>query len=84
MFSDYHFGGYAKINKELVAFINSFFKAFGIGLDLIYTAKLFYGLWDLIKKDYFPQHSRIVVIHSGGMQGNRGMENKYNFNLFTN
>lgn len=70
--SDYHFGGYAKYNTELIDFINQFKKDFGIQLDPVYTGKMFYGLFDLIKKDYFPKGSNIVAIHTGGTQGIEG------------
>lgn len=70
--SDYHFGGYAKYNTELIDFINQFKEDFGIQLDPVYTGKMFYGLFDLIKKDYFPKGSNIVAIHTGGTQGIEG------------
>ena len=68
----YHFGGYAKTNAELFAFMQSFRKEFDIELDAVYTAKMFYGLFDLIKRGYFRPGSRIIALHSGGLQGNAG------------
>lgn len=76
MINDYHFGGYAKIKPDLVDFTNSFYEAHQLPLDLIYTAKMMYGLFDLIQKDYFPRQSKILFIHSGGLQGNEGFKNK--------
>ena len=73
LITDYHFGGYAKINTELVTFINRFRKETGIPLDPIYTGKVFYGVLDLISKDYFEKGSKILVIHTGGLQGIKGM-----------
>nr|WP_210423673.1 pyridoxal-phosphate dependent enzyme [Croceivirga thetidis] len=70
---DYHFGGYAKVDLKLIEFINSFKAEFNIPLDPIYTGKLFYGLFDLIKKGYFRSKSKILVIHTGGLQGISGM-----------
>ncbi|MCS5491232.1 1-aminocyclopropane-1-carboxylate deaminase/D-cysteine desulfhydrase [Algoriphagus limi] len=70
--TDYHFGGYAKYDQSLIEFIWWFFESFGIVLDPVYTGKMLFGLWDLIKKGYFPKGSKILVIHSGGIQGNRG------------
>lgn len=70
---EYNFGGYAKIDGELVDFINSFNAAFNIPLDPIYTGKLFYGLFDLIKKGYFRSQTKILAIHTGGLQGISGM-----------
>jgi 1-aminocyclopropane-1-carboxylate deaminase len=68
-FYDYHFGGYAKFDAELINFINKFKSTFEIQLDPIYTGKLFYGVFDLIKKDYFQSGSKILILHSGGLQG---------------
>nr|WP_295921107.1 pyridoxal-phosphate dependent enzyme [uncultured Dyadobacter sp.] len=69
LFTDYHFGGYAKWNDELLAFISSFRAAFGIQLEQVYTAKMFYGLFDLIRKEYFKPGTTIVAVHTGGLQG---------------
>jgi 1-aminocyclopropane-1-carboxylate deaminase/D-cysteine desulfhydrase-like pyridoxal-dependent ACC family enzyme len=72
--TDYHFGGYAKTSSELWAFMETFNNDFNIPLDAVYTGKMFYGLFDLIKKGYFTAGSRIVAIHTGGLQGNKGFE----------
>ena len=69
----YHFGGYAKINSELVQFINDFKATTGIPLDPIYTGKMLFGIFDLIKKGYFNPGSQILAIHTGGLQGIKGM-----------
>ncbi len=66
---DYHFGGYAKTTDELLNFKTTFEKETGIPTDRIYTAKLFYALYDLVKKDRFPKGSTIVAVHTGGLQG---------------
>lgn len=66
----YHFGGYAKTTPELVSFTDSFYNESGILLDRVYTAKLFFGLFDLIEKGYFEPGSVVVAIHTGGLQGN--------------
>lgn len=71
--TDYHFGGYAKSTPELWQFIEQFKQNFDIPLDGVYTGKMFYGLFDLIGKSYFPEGSRIVAIHTGGLQGNMGL-----------
>lgn len=73
LITDYHFGGYAKINEALVTFINNYKKSKNILLDPIYTAKMIFGLEDLIQLGYFPQNSRILAIHTGGLQGISGM-----------
>lgn len=71
--NNYHFGGYAKYNEELLNFMSKFKKTQGIELDFIYTAKMMYGLFDLILKKYFREHAVIVAVHSGGLQGNKGI-----------
>ena len=71
----YHFGGYAKINKALVHFINTFYKQHKIPLDPIYTGKMMFGIFNLIEKGFFPKGSKILVIHTGGLQGIAGMNN---------
>ena len=76
LISDYHFGGYGKVNEELIAFINSFYKENKIPLDPIYTGKMFFGVIDLIKNNYFPENSKILLIHTGGIQGVAGMNLK--------
>jgi len=73
---DYHFGGFAKINYELVSFILEFEKINNIELDSIYTGKMLYGIYDLIKKDYFSQDETVIAIHTGGLQGKAGMQPK--------
>lgn len=67
--TDYHFGGYAKHTPELLRFIKNFDEEFSIPLEHVYTGKLFFGLFDLIQKGYFPKESRILVLHTGGLQG---------------
>lgn len=73
LITDYHFGGYAKINEELVTFINQFKIDNQVSLDPVYTGKILYGIMDLISKNYFPKGSKILVIHTGGLQGIEGM-----------
>ncbi len=65
--TDYHFGGYARRTSELDLFIRDFKKKYGIPLEWIYTGKMMYGVFDLIKKDFFQKGSKIVVIHTGGI-----------------
>jgi 1-aminocyclopropane-1-carboxylate deaminase len=71
--SDYHFGGYGKITEELIRFINEFYTKHKIPLDPIYTGKMMYGIDDLIKNNYFSKGSKILAIHTGGLQGIKGM-----------
>lgn len=67
--TDYHFGGYAKINTQLKQFMHHFSKKYLITLDPVYTSKLFFGVFDLISKGYFKPNSKILLIHTGGLQG---------------
>jgi 1-aminocyclopropane-1-carboxylate deaminase/D-cysteine desulfhydrase-like pyridoxal-dependent ACC family enzyme len=67
---DYHFGGYAKKNGELISFMNDFYEQHKIPLDFVYTAKMMFGVYDLINKKYFAPGSKILCIHTGGLQGN--------------
>lgn len=71
--TDYHFGGFAKKTPVLVTFIKDFWEQYRIELDFVYTAKMMYGLMDLIEKKYFPAGSRILAIHTGGLQGNQSI-----------
>jgi 1-aminocyclopropane-1-carboxylate deaminase len=69
LLTDYHFGGYAKWNNELLDFMQDFRVEFDIRLEQVYTAKMFYGLFDLIEKGYFKAGTTIVAVHTGGLQG---------------
>ncbi|MEH6659638.1 1-aminocyclopropane-1-carboxylate deaminase/D-cysteine desulfhydrase [Leeuwenhoekiella marinoflava] len=73
---DYHFGGYAKMNSALISFINSFKEKHGIQLDPVYTGKMMYGLTELIESGFFSENTRILAVHTGGLQGIAGMNEK--------
>jgi 1-aminocyclopropane-1-carboxylate deaminase len=77
--TDYHCGGYAKFTPELIQFSNHFKAQFNIPLDPIYTGKLFFGLFDLLQKDFFPPGSTILAIHTGGLQGIAGFNAQHGF-----
>ena len=76
LITDYDFGGYAKVSDELIRFMNDFYSKYNILLDPIYTGKMMFGVMDLIEKDFFPKNSRILVIHTGGLQGRAGINAK--------
>lgn len=76
LITDYHFGGYGKIKPELITFINKFKKEHNIPLDPVYTGKMMYGVFDLLEKGYFSENSKILAIHTGGLQGISGMNIK--------
>jgi len=71
---DYHFGGFAKTTNELNHFIIQFKQEYNIQLEPVYSAKMLWGILDLIKKNAFKPGSHILAIHGGGLQGLRGFE----------
>ena len=75
LLDDYCFGGYAKVNTQLINFMNSFKEVTAIPLDPIYTGKMMFGIIDLIKKGLIKEKSSILCIHTGGLQGIVGMNN---------
>jgi len=68
---DYHFGGYAKVTHDLTHFVTEFTKQTKIPLEPIYSGKMFYGIFDLIKHNFFPKGDTIVALHTGGLQSDR-------------
>ncbi|MEL6864596.1 MAG: pyridoxal-phosphate dependent enzyme [Bacteroidota bacterium] len=74
---DYHFGGYARFDEELIQWINDFRRQFGIPLEPLYTGKLFFGLFDLIQQGYFPVGTTILAVHTGGLQGIIGFNERF-------
>lgn len=66
----YHFGGYAKYSTELIAFMNDLYNKYQLPTDFVYTAKMFFAVFDMLNKKQFPTGSKIVCIHTGGLQGN--------------
>lgn len=77
MIDQYHFGGYAKFKPGLIAFINRFYQEQQILLDPVYTGKMLYGIYDMVSNHYFPAGSRILAIHTGGLQGVYGYNERY-------
>ncbi len=67
--TDYHFGGYGKSTDELVSFINQMKSEFNLPLDIVYTSKMMYGIFELVKKGYFERGTVVLAIHTGGLQG---------------
>lgn len=76
LITDYHFEGFGKVNSDLINFINTFKEETNIPLDPIYTGKMMFGIVDLIKKGYFKKGTKILAIHTGGLQGISGMNNR--------
>ena len=76
LIDDYHFGGFAKINLNLVRFMNMVKENYGLALDPIYTSKMLFGINDLIEKNYFQKGTKVLVVHTGGLQGVNAMNIK--------
>jgi 1-aminocyclopropane-1-carboxylate deaminase len=72
---DFHFGGYAKYNTALLQFMNDWYSNTGIATDFVYTAKMFFAADTMIRSGYFSKGSRILTIHTGGLQGNDSLPN---------
>ena len=65
--TEYHFGGYARKNTQLLRFIEDFHEQFSLPIEPVYTGKLFYGVMEKIKAGYFRRGSSVLVLHSGGV-----------------
>ncbi len=76
MNQNYHFGGYAKTNEELLRFVMRFREVNNIPIEPIYTGKMFYGIYKLSEENYFRKAETIIAIHSGGLQGLAGLNER--------
>ena len=76
IWTDYHFGGYAKKTAVLISFINKIYDEQKLPTDFVYTAKMMFGIFDKIKNNYFEAGSHIIALHTGGLQGNRSLPAK--------
>jgi len=74
---DYTFGGFAVYQPELIEFIHTFRRQTGILLDPIYTSKLMFGVFDLLEKGHFAPGSVVVALHTGGLQGWDGFQQRF-------
>ena len=70
---DFHFGGFAKRTDELTQFMNRFYISHQVPTDFIYTGKMMFGIYEMIKSNCFPPGSHILAIHTGGLQGNASL-----------
>lgn len=77
LMTEYHFGGYAKYTNELIEFINMMKQQYQVPLDPVYTGKVAFGVLDMIKKGCFSRGTTIVMIHTGGLQGIRGFNDRF-------
>lgn len=71
---DDHAGGYAKWDDKLIHFMNEWYQETGIPTDIIYTGKLFQAVMRRVRENHFIPGRKILVVHSGGLQGNRSLE----------
>lgn len=74
--NNFHFGGYGKYSTELIDFINEFKNQYNVPLEPIYTGKMFYGIDQLMKEKFFPVDSKILAVHTGGLQGIEGINQR--------
>lgn len=70
---DFHFGGYAKFNTQLLHYMNNIYTQHLLPLDFVYTAKTFYAIEHMVKNNTFCRGSKLLMIHSGGLQGNQSL-----------
>lgn len=70
---EHHGGGYAKHTPQLLQFMNEWYQQTGIPSDFVYTGKLFFAFKNLVAGGYFPKGSNVLLVHSGGLQGNRSL-----------
>ena len=73
LINGYHFGGYARHPQALISFMQQCWDKWQIPTDIVYTSKLVFAVKDLLRKNYFSPESRVLIIHSGGLQGNRSL-----------
>ena len=76
LFHDYHFGGFGKHPAALINFINETYLQHQLPLDIVYTGKTFFAIRDLVEKSFFKAGDKLIMIHSGGLQGNSSLPQK--------
>ena len=79
---EYHFCGFARYSDTLLDFMNDFYQQHNIRLDFVYTAKMIYAIFDMIRKGAIPANCHIIAVHTGGLQGLKGYPDLHN-RLFT-
>jgi 1-aminocyclopropane-1-carboxylate deaminase/D-cysteine desulfhydrase-like pyridoxal-dependent ACC family enzyme len=73
IFDEYHFGGYAKKNNQLLEFMNEIYTRYYLPTDFVYTGKMLYAVFDKIQEGFFREGSHIICLHTGGLQGNNSL-----------
>lgn len=79
--NQYHFGGYGKHNEELLDFIRWFYQEFQIPLDPVYTGKMVFGVLNQIKNRSIPAGAKVLLLHTGGIQGLAGFNQRFGLSL---
>jgi 1-aminocyclopropane-1-carboxylate deaminase len=74
IYFDYAGKRFGKSDPDILSFMNALYRFYAIPTDFVYTGKLIYGIMDLINKGEIKQHQKVVIIHSGGLQGNRSLK----------
>ena len=74
IYFDYAGKGFGKSAPDILSFMNALYRFYAIPTDFVYTGKLIYGIMDLMNKEEIKQHQKVVIIHSGGLQGNRSLK----------
>src|SRR5699024_3786966 len=70
----WHWGGYGKVPEDLRRFLKEFESRHKILLDPLYNGKAMYALWQYLRHELIPPGAVVVFIHTGGLQGWRGIE----------
>lgn len=70
VFFNYAFNGYAKKDITLLNFMNLFYMETNVPTDFVYTGKVMYAVTHLLETNLFPENNNILVLHTGGLQGN--------------
>ena len=79
IYDNWHLGGFGKSNGELIEFMNDFYKMNNIPLDMVYTAKMMYGLEEMLHNNKFNEDDKLLCIHTGGLQGNNSITDLLNY-----
>ncbi len=79
IYNNWHFGGFGKCNDILLHFMNGFYQQNAIPLDVVYNAKMMYGIKEMATNGFFTPNARILCVHSGGLQGNSSVQDHLDF-----
>ena len=67
-------GGFAKVDPLLLDFIEQTEQASGLPLEPLYTGKALLMLKQQIEAGAFARGTRLIFVHTGGLQGRRGFQ----------